>query len=469
MGETTDELKTHLNGHSKTTDSTLDASSHVAPTSTQMAEVVSPEPQERDDVSTLRNKIEETRDDLSGTIDALQSKLDPQRVKQQLSERLHESTVERAQHFAQTARDKIADAMGAVQHAIRHDEIAGEGPGAHNRAVSFLKPIHEQVVVVFGASSGIGRETAIQFARRGAKVVVAARSEDGLTSLVESIHNARGEAAYQVADVTNLAQVQAVAQKAVDEFGRIDTWVHCAAISLYATAEETTPEEFRRVLDVNLVGTVNGALAALPHLKSGGQGALICISSVEGKRALPFQAAYAASKHGIIGFLDALRVELQHEGAHISVTNVMPAGINTPFFNHARTKLGVKPQPVPPIYQPSVVAEAILHAAEHPTRDIVAGGAAKMMTAMQRVAPGLMDAIVSRSSFEGQKTGELKPLDAPDNFYEPLKGYNHVGGDFTNKAKSRSFGTWLETHPKAQQALKGAALGLALLIILRRR
>jgi NAD(P)-dependent dehydrogenase (short-subunit alcohol dehydrogenase family) len=157
-----------------------------------------------------------------------------------------------------------------------------------------------------------------------------------------------------------------VADRAVAEYGRLDTWVHCAAVSLYATFEETTPEEFARLIEVNLVGRLTGAMAALPHLKREGRGALIHISSVEAKRSFPLQSAYSSSKHGIIGFLDALRMELMREGIPISVTNVMPAGINTPFFNKARTKMGVKPMPAPPIYHPQVVAEVILHAADIP-------------------------------------------------------------------------------------------------------
>jgi NAD(P)-dependent dehydrogenase (short-subunit alcohol dehydrogenase family) len=466
MGETADELKPHLNGHAGTTiagqNMQENNSNHT------------PEP--GDNIDAIRAQIEETRDDLSETIDALQSRLDPQRVKEQFSEKIHEATVERAQNLAQTAketlaraRDKAGEALAPAIESVQNLTQRDGTTETSSESATQLKPLYEQVVVVFGASSGIGRETAIQFARNGAKVVVAARSEEGLSSLVESIRNAGGTATYQVADVTDLAQVQAVAQKAVDEFGRLDTWVHCAGISLYATAEDTTSEEFRRILEVNLVGTMHGALAALPHLKREGRGALICISSVEGKRAFPYQSAYASSKHGIIGFLDALRMELQHEGSHISVTNVMPAGINTPFFNHARTKLGVKPQPAPPIYQPSVVAEAILHAAQNPTRDIAAGGASKMMAAGQLMAPALMDAVVARTGFESQKTKEPKPNDAPDNFYEPLKGYNHVGGDFMKKAKDKSLGTWLEIHPKAQLALKGAAFGLALMFLLRRK
>lgn len=187
-----------------------------------------------------------------------------------------------------------------------------------------LKSLKDQVVVVFGASSGIGRATARRLARRGARVVVSARSEDGLASLAAEIGKRGGKAVPVAAEVTNFEQVRGVADRAVSEFGRLDTWVHCAAVSLYARFEETEPEEFRRIIDVNLNGQAFGAMAALPHIRREGRGALIHISSVEARRALPFQAAYAASKHGVKAFLDALRMELREENLPISVTNVMP-------------------------------------------------------------------------------------------------------------------------------------------------
>src|SRR5215218_6603064 len=237
-----------------------------------------------------------------------------------------------------------------------------------------LKAVEEQVVVLMGASSGIGRETALRFAKRGAKVVVSARGEEGLDSLVEEIRREGGEAIAVPAETSQFEQVKAVADRAVEEYGRLDTWVHLAAVGLFATFEHTTPEEFGRVIDVNLMGQVYGAMAALPHLKREGRGALIHISSVEAKRSFPFHSAYGASKHGIDGFLEALRVELKHERWRVRVSQVMPGTINTPFFDKGRTKLGVKAVGVPPIYEPETVANIILYAAENPARDLVSGG-----------------------------------------------------------------------------------------------
>lgn len=325
-----------------------------------------------------------------------------------------------------------------------------------------LKRLREQVVVIAGASSGIGRETALRCARRGAKVVVSARSQAGLDSLVEEIKQNGGEATAIVADVSEFDQVQSLADRAVAAYGRIDTWVHAAAVGMYATFEQTTPEEFKRIIDVDLMGQVYGAMVALPVLKREGRGALIMISSVEAKRALPYHSAYAAAKHGIDGFLQALRLELRKEGAPISVTQVMPATINTPFFSKARTKLGVKPVGVPPIYHPRTVANVILYAAEHPSRDLIAGGAGMSMIATQRLSPRVMDAFLMRAGFRLQKTNEKKSENAPDNLYEPLEGDYRTEGDFSRWAFKRSTYNWLKTHPTIRRvALISAALGLA--------
>ncbi|MBF2006685.1 MAG: SDR family oxidoreductase [Chlorogloeopsis fritschii C42_A2020_084] len=302
-----------------------------------------------------------------------------------------------------------------------------------------LKPINQQVVAVVGASSGIGRNAALQFANRGAKVVVAARSQPGLESLVEEIQKMGGEATAVVADVTVFEQVKAIADRAVEQYGRLDTWVHNAAVELYAAFEVTTPEEFKRVIDVNLMGQVYGAMAALPHLKREGRGALIHVTSVEARRSLPLQSAYAASKHGVDGFLESLRVELMHEKLPISVTNIMPASINTPLFNKARTKLGVKPMGVPPVYQPSLVAKAIVEVAERPKRDVVVGDAGKAILAAQRISPSAVDAYMVRTAFSGQRTNEPKSETAPDNLYEPIQGYDKIEGDFSEQARSWSF------------------------------
>lgn len=309
-----------------------------------------------------------------------------------------------------------------------------------------LRPLAEQVVVVMGASSGIGRETALQLAARGAKVVAAARDGSALDSLVAAISDAGGQAVAAVADTTDAAQTQAVGDLAETRFGGLDTWVHAAGVALYARFEHTRPEEFARVIEVDLLGPVHGAFAALPHLRRRGQGAFISVSSVEARRALPYHSAYAAAKHGVDGFLEALRVELRQEGVPISITNVLPGSINTPLFDKARTRLGVKPMPIPPIYQPATVARVILHAAEHPARDLVAGGAGKALLATQRLSPRALDALLVRAGFRTQRTDEAKSDEAGDNLFAPLTGWGRVEGSFGRGALERSAYNWVETH-----------------------
>jgi NAD(P)-dependent dehydrogenase (short-subunit alcohol dehydrogenase family) len=328
-----------------------------------------------------------------------------------------------------------------------------------------LKPLEEQVVALMGASSGIGRESALRFAERGAKVVVSARNKDGLDSVVAEIQNRGGEATAVAADVTNFEEVAAVADRATEAYGRLDTWVHLSAVSIFAPFGRTTPEEFRRVVDTDLTGQAYGAMAALPHIKREGQGALVHVTSVVARRAVPLQGAYCAAKHGVDGLLETLRVELKREGWAIGVTNVMPAAINTPFFDKARTRLGVKPKGFPPTYAPGVVADAILYAAEKAPREIVAGGAGKGMILGQRLSPRLMDAVMLRGGFASQMTDEPKSADDPDALFEPMQGQNRTDGDFDNQTLRRSLVTWLDTHPAIKRgALAGAALGTVALL-----
>ncbi|MEP0858032.1 SDR family oxidoreductase [Trichocoleus sp. DQ-U1] len=309
-----------------------------------------------------------------------------------------------------------------------------------------LKAINQQVVAVVGASSGIGRETALQFARRGAKVVVSARSESKLASLVDEIKSFGGEATAIVADVTVFEQVKAIADRTVEVYGRLDTWVHCPAIAVYAAFDKTKPEEFKRVIDVGLIGQAYGAMAALPHLKREGRGALIHLSSVLGRRSLPLQSSYCTAKHGMEGFIEALRVELQHEKIPISVTSVKPAAVNTPLYNNALTRLGVKPASLPPFYEPSLVADAVLYVAEHPTRDFLVGDAARTLDLLQRLSPGLVDAILQRVAFKLQRTDEPKSDDAPSNLYESIPANDRVKGDFSNLAIP-SVTDWVDKNP----------------------
>jgi NAD(P)-dependent dehydrogenase (short-subunit alcohol dehydrogenase family) len=327
-----------------------------------------------------------------------------------------------------------------------------------------LKPVRDQVVVVLGASSGIGRATAVMFAQRGAKVVVAARSEPGLTSLIEEITAVDGSATHVVCDVTDFEAVQRVAAHAVETYGRIDTWVNVAAVAVYARFEETTPAEFRRLMDVNYLGQVHGALAALPHLRASGRGALIAVSSVESIVALPLHSAYAATKFAVDGAMDALRRELMAEKAPISVTSIKPATINTPFFNNALNKMTVKPQGPPPFYQPQIVAKCIVYAAAHPVRDLFAGGGGRSMALSQKFAPKRTDATLARVGIRAAQTKEPTPLGSPGAVWAPRTADNRVQGDFSAKARSTSSYTWWQRHPRLRAArtvglLSAASLG----------
>ena len=316
-----------------------------------------------------------------------------------------------------------------------------------------LKPIGVQVAVVFGASSGIGRLTALEMAKKGAKVCVAARSEEGLKTLVEEIETSGGEAFYVVADASDFEQVKAVADKTVERYGRLDSWIHSAGAFLFATVEKTDPEEYERIIKVNLLGQIYGAKAALPHLKEKG-GALIHISSVEAIRTAPYQSAYGASKHGLNGFLQVLRVELAHDKIPISVTQILPAAINTPIYEKGRNKMDFKLRPVPPIYHPQIVVDTILYAAENPVRELIAGAAGVGVVYAERVSPTVADFFSETVGFIGQNGGEKdSPEQFTDNLFEPISGYDTVEGNFSDEQFKTDPYTWAKVNPKTSNSL----------------
>jgi short-subunit dehydrogenase len=267
------------------------------------------------------------------------------------------------------------------------------------------KPLAEQVIVVFGATSGIGRVTARLAASRGARVVASGRDQAALDSL--AAETGAQKLVTTVAEAADPGEVQGVADLAVARFGRLDTWAHVAGVAEYARFEDITVDEFRRVVEVDLLGPVWGAKAALPYLRRQG-GAYVVVSSEVAKRSFPLISSYAAAKHGVDGFVEALRVELQHEHVPVSVTQILPAAVGTPFFEHARTRLGVRPSGPPPVYSPETVAEAILRAAERGGRDIAVGSAAKGQLALQRLSPRIMDALSRAAAFRLQRSKDPK-------------------------------------------------------------
>ncbi len=325
-----------------------------------------------------------------------------------------------------------------------------------------LKPLREQVVAVVGASSGIGRQSALQFAQNHAQLIVSARSMAKLAPVVEEIQRLGAEVKPVIADVSVFEQVQAIADTAVSTYGRLDTWVHVPAVGLFAPFDQTPPAEFHRVIEVSLMGQVYGAMAALPHLKREGRGALIHVSSMEGRRALPWQSAYSAAKHGVEGFLEALRVELQHENLPISVTSIKPAVINTPFWENGRTRLGVRPAGIPPYYNPQLVADAIVYTAMHPTRDFLVGDAARILDVLQRLSPGLMDSLLSMIGFSLQCSDQPKAVDDPNNLYQPVLEHTDIHGPY-QAAEIPSVLDWVDRNPGIKW---GAIATLAALSVL---
>ncbi len=317
------------------------------------------------------------------------------------------------------------------------------------------RPLSEQVVVITGASSGIGRETALRFAGQGARVVLVARNQDALVDVSSHTRRLAGEALPAPADVSDWTQVQQVAQRAVDAFGRIDTWVNNAGVAVYGTFADTTPAEFKRVVDVNLMGQVYGAKAALPHLQRT-HGTLIGITSSVGRLPVPLLSAYGAAKNGLTAFYNTLRLEQEREQSGVQISVVVPAGVDTPFFDHAQTHLGVKPGPGGVSYAPELVADAILYVAEHPTRQMIVGAGVAAGFALERAAPRLVERVLQRMAYAAQRTRQPKAPDAPSNLWHPLPELGASRGGFHGLGFDPY--AWLEMRPQ----LKNIAAGLAL-------
>ena len=328
-----------------------------------------------------------------------------------------------------------------------------------------LKPLNEQVIVITGASSGIGLATAKRAARHGAQVVLVSRDEEDLARAVREIQERGASALHFVADVADQAAMQRVARDVVVQFGRIDTWINNAGVTVYGLIEEVPTEDVRRLFETNYWGVVNGSLAALPHLRSGG-GALINLGSVLSDTGYPLQGHYTASKHAVKGFTDSLRLEVEKSGAPVCITLIQPAAIDTPYPEHAKNHLGFEAKHMPPVYAPEVVAKAILHCAERPERNVLVGGSGKVFSTSEKFAPRLFDRMKEATSFHGQLTD--RPARSGDTLFHPRPDDGRVRGGHPGHVMTTSAYTEARLH-RGKTLLGLAVLGAGLFVAKRAR
>jgi short-subunit dehydrogenase len=321
-----------------------------------------------------------------------------------------------------------------------------------------LKPLDQQVIVITGASSGIGLATALAAAKKGAKLVLAARNKEALIDIEQQIKLKGGQAIHVVADVGRQEDVQRIAATAMEHFGGFDTWVNDAGVSIYGKLEDVTDEDNRRLFDTNYWGVVYGSLIAASHLKSRG-GAIINIGSELSDVAIPLQGMYSASKHAVKGFTESLRMELGEEKAPVSVTLIKPAGINTPYPEHAKNYTNKELTLPPPVYAPEEVANAILHAATHPVRDIFVGGGSKLMSSMNKYAPGLVD-WVNEKIMTKQQMKDAPARNPEGGLHQPGDG-GRVHGNYEGHVM-KSLYTRASMHPVLTGTILAAAGATAL-------
>lgn len=316
-----------------------------------------------------------------------------------------------------------------------------------------LKKLKEQVLVITGATSGIGLTTARMAAKQGAKLVLAARNEDALQKLAGEINSSGGEAIYVVADVGSESNVKNIAEKALDKFGRFDTWVNNAGVSVYGKMEDVPVNDFRQIFETNFWGVVYGSLEAAKHLKQH-SGALINIGSTLSDVSIPLQGMYCASKHAVKGFTDAFRMELEEENAPVSVSLIKPSAIDTPYKEHAKNYLENEPENPPPVYAPETVAEAILHCAEHPVRDVFVGAGGKLLSMFGEHAPRLTDKYMEATMFDAQKSDRPANGQEKESLYYSADNSLTERGGYDGHVAESSLYTKASLHP----VVLGAAL-----------
>lgn len=321
-----------------------------------------------------------------------------------------------------------------------------------------LKPLSEQIIVITGATSGIGLVTTRMAARQGAGLVLAARNESALQQLTEEVLEQGAEAIYVVADVGREQDVRRISDQAIQRFGGFDTWINDAAVSIYGKVEEVPIEDQRRLFETNYWGIVYGSRIACEHLRQRG-GKLINVGSALSERAIPMQGVYSASKAAAMGFTDALRMELEQDRAPVSVTLIKPGAIDSPYKDHAGNYMGVAGKNPPPVYAPETVAKAILHAAEHHVRDMVVGSGGKMLTVLGNMAPRLSDKVMELIMPRMQRTKRPLPGSSKGALFEPGEDLHERGGyEYTSE---RSLYTTAVRHRGLSLA---AAAGAAALV-----
>jgi short-subunit dehydrogenase len=325
-----------------------------------------------------------------------------------------------------------------------------------------FKKLSHQVIVITGATSGIGLATARAAASRGASLVISSRNESALATLAGEFNHAGCKAVTVTADVGHEADVRRIRDTALDAFGGFDTWVNNAGVSIYGRLLDVEIKDMRRLFETNFWGAVYGSILAARHLRVHG-GALINVGSVLSDRSIPLQGIYCASKHALKGFTDALRMELQAERAPVAVTLVKPAGINTPYARHAMNYLSSEPKNPGPVYSPEVVAETILHCATHRVREVYAGGGGKLVSVLGALAPGLLDKIMERSTIKRQHSNHAPLPQAHQGLYQTSSDLT-VNGAYPGLVMKSSLYTKASLHPLSTTALLlGAAASVVLL------
>jgi len=303
-----------------------------------------------------------------------------------------------------------------------------------------------EVVVITGASAGVGRATAHRFARDGARIALIARGSAGLEVAAEEVRRLGGEALPIPLDVSDADAVEAAAERIEQELGPIDIWINDAMATIFGPVHEISPDEFRRATEVTYLGTVYGTMAALRRMRGRNRGTIVQVGSALAYRAIPLQAPYCGAKFAIRGFTDALRVELMHEKSAIHVTMVQLSAFNTPQFQWGRTKLPRRPQPVPPIFQPEVAARGIHWAAHHRRRELNVGFPALKAILGNKLFPKLADRKLVKLGYAGQMGRQPVPADRPDNLYEAVPDDYGTHGRFDARSKGYSLQLWATTH-----------------------